>query len=200
VRCITSTRPEELLGARLTQSGAVTQEEVEEALQVTSAGTSPGVERLGEALVAQGKIAPTTLLRAVVRQLRDRFTDLGRWPSGELYFVRGDMPDQRLPKCPAPGLISALVRRGYDGRELQTLLRPLDQAPLAAAPLPPFGLGELELTPHEAMVVAAAPGSSSYARFEQRMTRQHDLREPVVRRAVFLALSAGVLVSPSWTS
>ncbi|MBN1607202.1 MAG: hypothetical protein JW940_11260, partial [Polyangiaceae bacterium] len=170
----------------------------EEALQSTSTGSSPGVERLGEALVAQGKIAPTTLLRAVVRQLRDRFTDLGRWPSGELHFVRGELPKQQLPKCPAPGLVSALVRRGYDGRELQTLLRPLENAPLAAAPAPPFALAELELTHHEAVVVAAAPGSGSYGRFEQRMTRQQDLREPVVRRAVFLALSAGVLVSPSW--
>lgn len=200
VRAITSTRPEELLGARLAQSGAVTQEEIEEALQVTSAGSSPGVERLGEALVAQGKIAPTTLLRAVVRQLRDRFTDLGRWPSGELHFVRGELPKQQLPRCPAPGLVSALVRRGYDGRELGTLLHPLEDAPLAAAPITPFGLGELELTRHEAMVVAAAPGSSSYARFEQRISRQHELREPVVRRAVFLALSAGILVSPSWPS
>jgi serine/threonine protein kinase len=200
VRCITSTRPEELLGARLTQSGAVTQEEIEEALQVTSAGGSPTAERLGEALVAQGKLAPTTLLRAVVRQLRDRFTDLGRWRFGELHFVRGELPKQRLPRCPAPGLVSALVRRGYDGRELRELLAPLENAPLAAAPVPSFKLTELELTEHEAVVVAAAPGSSSYGRFEQRMTRQHDLREPVVRRAVFLALSAGVLVSPGWAS
>jgi serine/threonine protein kinase len=200
VRSITSTRPEELLGARLTQSGAVTQEEIEEALQATSAGSSPGVEHLGEALVAQGKIAPTTLLRAVVRQLRDRFTDLGRWPSGELHFVRGELPKQQLPRCPAPALVSALVRRGYDGRELGALLRPVDDAPLAAAPVIPFGLGELELTRHEAMIVAAAPGSSSYARFEQRMARQHELRAPVVRRAVFLALSAGILVSPGWSS
>jgi hypothetical protein len=137
-------------------------------------------------------------LRAVVYQLRDRFTDLGRWKSGELFFVRGELPNHRLPRCPAPGLISALVRRGYDGRELEELLRPLASAPLAAAPSAPFGIGELELGQPESAVIAAAPGSRTLDRLISRMRRHTSIPEPIVRRAVFVALSAGVLVSPAW--
>jgi hypothetical protein len=186
---IASTDPSELLGARLERAGVVTQEQVEHCVE--HALRNGG--RLGEALVDVARVRPVVVLRSLLAQIEDRFTELGAWRDGELIF----MPDVRhaertLPPHFSPeALVVRAIRRGYSEAELAQLIEPASECKLTMAG-DASALYRLGLTSAEQRAFAEIERGGSWIEIAERVG--HAIPRIDFLRALFVGLSYGVLI------
>jgi serine/threonine protein kinase len=176
--------PEQLLGARLVERGLVSERQVAEALALAARMRM----RLGEALIETHAVRAATVVRALVAQLRDRFTALGSWRTGDIsFFPRVGPPLRALSLHVAPeSLAMSALRSGYDWSDLVRLCRPLAGRKWELGD--PRALDRLELTSCERDALTA---ERPYERLESALARDG----PGAGDTEFLrALAASVLV------
>jgi len=192
---VASTAREELLGRRLLARGVLSTRDLDAALERAA---ERGV-RLGSVLVERQLVRPAALLRDLGEQLEDRFIDLGDFRDGELSFsADAELPAEHLPPLRRPAaLVTRLIRARYDDTEIVRLLgRALDE-PVALAPVPVGTVDQLGLEPAEERVIALCRGARSLGELVTTLARAGRIPAGTARRALFIALTAGVLASPS---
>jgi eukaryotic-like serine/threonine-protein kinase len=192
-----------LLGARLLEEGLLSAERLSEAMEMLAEmppGSTPSVERLGDLLITQRWVEPSELLRVLVAQLENRFLGLGKWDSGEVCFASGgEFVRGQLRTVSQPlHLVTQAIRQGFSGRELARILSSLGDNPIAKNPCALSAVEELGLAPEESDALARVIGTRSLGRFlAESVTRQGPKPDDILR-AVFVGMSAGLLVSPGW--
>jgi hypothetical protein len=186
-----------LLGARLVRDGLISEQQLVKAVECL---TEMEDGRLGDVLVEHRALMPADLLRAIVDQLKNRVTSLGTWESGEIWCAT----DARRPECVVKisesgvSLLTTMVRSNYSGRELSRILAMLGDGPIAASPIASIDITQLGLTPQEQLALTTVAGTRSLERFMTEAVTKRSLHPDDVLRAVFVGLSAGLLVSPGW--
>ena len=196
VHAVSSDR-ETLLGIHLVKGGIISEEQLLRAVE-TLAEADCG--RLGDVLIEQRSILPADLLRALVEQLKSRILSFGSWESGEFWYV---------PSVAAPvagvrinesslALLTSMVRSAFTGRELARILAVLGDEPIAASPVPGVDPGILGLTLQESVALQSVAGTRCLSRFMTEAAGTAALHPDDILRAVFIGLSAGLLVSPGW--
>jgi hypothetical protein len=191
---VASTEPEELLGRKLEAAGLLDAAAIEDSVQLA---TRQG-RHLGDALVGQKLVPPGAMLRLLVAQLGDRVLELAAWVQGEIGFRRGTRPGITVPGPlgPRATLACKLVRTQYSDEEIARFVEPVLDAPLLAPP-PADLAGTLALNEIETILVHRAAGTAR-ARDAIAALAARDVPVEPVRRALFLTLSAGALLSPAW--
>jgi hypothetical protein len=194
--CITSNDRSELLGARLVAAGIVPKAAVEACLALRD-----GPERLGETLIHQGYLRPTTLLRALIEQLEHRFVEIGSWTQGHLCFYRGEQSgeEQLKPHTTGSALVTRLVREGYSGAELAELLGSIRSETLLSVPDAAIPISDLGLLAAERYALELAPRMQTAERLMAHLAQQNVASAAEALRAVFIGLASGVLSTPRWT-
>ncbi len=188
---------ESLLGIRLVKETIISEAQLLRAVE-TLAEADCG--RLGDVLIEQRALLPADLLRALVEQLRARVLNLGSWESGDVWYVSGvSAPSVGVRTNESSlGLLTSMIRTSYSGRELARTLAVLGDGPIAASPVSPVVATSLCLTAQEYAALQAVAGARSLGRFMTESVRSSALHPDDVLRAVFIGLSAGLLVSPGW--
>jgi len=186
-----------LLGARLVRDGLISEQQLVKAVECL---TEREDGRLGDVLVEQRALMPADLLRAIVEQLKSRVTSLGAWESGEIWCAADARRPQSVVKISESGvsLLTTMVRSNYSGRELSRILATLGDGPIAASPIAPIEIAQLGLTSQEQLALTTVAGTRSLERFMTEAVTKRSLHPDDVLRAVFVGLSAGLLVSPGW--
>jgi serine/threonine-protein kinase len=192
---VASTQREELLGQRLLAAGAITSEQLGLALS----DSADGGEHLGVSLVDRGYLRPSRLIRALHAQIGARVADLGGYRELQIAFARGAraFAEAVPPSRVVAAWVTSLVRERLPERAMEAAIEAVGPAPLARHPAPLLAVDALGLDAEELAVLEALPGVlSASALSKERAGR--GVRPEVVRRVVFVALSAGVLVAPGW--
>lgn len=191
---VVGTDKRELLGEYLVASGQVLRMEIEMALSMLPRFDG----RLGEALCGLGILRPIELVRAVQRQLQDRFVDAFRWRAGEVWFARGARSqEETFPLGIDPfELVSRAIQTAYSYAELEAMFARIGGAELAptlprAVRIEAFRLGPLEERILESFTAPRTigqlvTGASSYATMEE------------VLRTVFFGLSCDLVTCDEW--
>jgi hypothetical protein len=136
----------------------------------------------------------------LVEQLKARVLSLGSWESGEIWYVSG----ATAPSCGVKtnessfGLLTSMIRNSFSGRELSRILAILGDGPIAASPVPHVDFKNLGLTAQELAALGSVAGSRSLGRFMTEAMGNSISHPDDILRAVFIGLSAGLLVSPGW--
>jgi len=193
---VASTQREELLGRRLVAAALIRSEQ----LAIALADSAESGELLGVTLVDRGYLRPAALVRALHAQVESRALELGAWATGELVFGKGPRhAHEVIPPAKSPAVwVTRLVRERLAPRAIEEALAAVGPAPLAPHPMPRFDLDALGLDAEESSVLAAASGARSIDALIGRLALSGT--SPVTaRRAVFIGLSAGLLVAPGWT-
>lgn len=192
---VASTERAELFGAWLIGAGLIEAEQVESALMMAAERG----QRLGEMLVAIGRLRPTALLRALSQQIASRYVELGRWGEGELAFFRGELSveDRVNVEGSALSLAAAALHRGYDDAEIAALLEGSRADPIARL-LTDVDAAELGLTGAQRRALELAPGAASLRELIGDLARDAAVRPEDTRRGVFAGLASGLLVMPGW--
>ncbi|MEZ4223870.1 MAG: protein kinase [Polyangiaceae bacterium] len=193
---LSSSDANELLGRRLVAQGVISTEQLRQALEQCAAGCT----RLGESLVRQGVLRGSELVRQLTDQLESRFVQLGTWRSGKLEFFDGEQSlDEVAPSSRSPWeLVSAAVRNAYSSDELYAVLKICGGSPLARNPAAGVALSELGLTPAERSALGQLVGSPGLATSLEQQVLAGRMRLEDGLRAVFIGLSAGVIVAPGF--
>lgn len=192
-----------LLGARLLEEGLLSEERLCDAMEIlveAPTQATSGAGRLGDLLIDQRWIEPSELLRVLVLQLETRFLGLGKWEAGEVCFVAGsDYVRGQLKTVTLPlHLVTKAIRQGFSGRELARILSSLGDNPIARNPCSSTAIEDLGLSADEADALKRVIGTRSLGRFlAESVTRQGPKPDDILR-AVFVGMSAGLLVSPGW--
>jgi len=192
-----------LLGARLLQEGLLSEERLHDAMAtLVEAPTLPtsGVGRLGDLLIEQRWIEPSELLRVLVTQLETRFLGLGKWEAGEVCFVSGSeyVRGQLETVTPPLHLVTKAIREGFSGRELARILSSLGDNPIARNPCVSTQITQLGLNIEEVDALERVIGTRSLGRFLAESVTRNGPKPDDILRAVFVGMSAGILVSPGW--
>ena len=193
----TSSDRELLLGIRLVRDGLTSEEQLINAVETL---TEQGSGRLGEVLIEQRALLPADLLRSLVEQLKCRVCSLGGWESGDIWCAPnapGPRPGLRINES-GMSLLATMIRTHYSGRELSRILATLGDGPIAASPVSTIDIAQLGLLPQEKLALMAVAGTRSLGRFMTDAVGTHSLHPDDILRAVFIGLSAGLLVSPGW--
>ncbi len=188
---------ETLLGLQLVRSGIISEGQLLRAVE-TLADADCG--RLGDVLIEQRSLLPADLLRALVEQLKARTLSLGSWESGEIWYVSGACAPSFGVKTNESsfGLLTSMIRNSFSGRELSRILAILGDGPIAASPVPRVDFKNLGLTAQELAALGSVAGSRSLGRFMTEAMGNSISHPDDILRAVFIGLSAGLLVSPGW--
>jgi serine/threonine-protein kinase len=191
-----STDVKELLGAILVERGLALPMEIEMGLAMAPRHGG----RLGDALVRLGVLRPMELVRAVVDQMKRRFVELVGWKRGQVTFtIDVRCPDEEtVPEAfNAVELIARGITEGYSLEDLSQLLAPLEHSLLVPLPRSPISFAALKLDAPETSVLEVIKGHRTLAQVATDAATRGIGRE-VVLRSVFIGLSSGALVSPSW--
>lgn len=186
-----STDPGELLGAALVQSGLLAEDLMERALED---GHRSG-RRLGEVLVAEGILRPSSLLAALAEQRQRRVVALCRMRAGEIYFVDGATSGEDLatpPRGPVALLARALLV-AYSTDEIARLLAPLRDAPLERSHDARRIAQLLDLRPEAARALDLAQGGISAAALVQGPAQSGNIGRANMLGALFLGLYSGAI-------
>ena len=192
----TSTDKSELLGQQLIARGQAMPMEVDMALALCPRYGG----RLGDALVGLGVLRPVELFRALVAQTHDRLVDVVSWREGTFEFIGGARADDEtiLHGVAPVETIARGVIEGYDQAELAGLLAPYMSKEVRQAPRGEITETSLRLKRRHAAVLSAF--QESWVLEELVAHVQDDLlgsRDDVLR-AVFIGLSAGLLITTGW--
>lgn len=192
-----------LLGARLVEEGLIDEERLCDAMEMLveiPSNPTLGTGRLGDLLIERRWIEPSELLRVLVTQLETRFLGLGKWEAGEVCFVAGNdyVRGQLKTVTPALHLVTSAIRQGFAGRELARILSTLGDNPIAKNPCSQTPVEDLGFHPAEVDALQRVIGTRSLGRFLAEAVTQKSIRPEDILRAVFIGMSAGLLVSPGW--
>jgi hypothetical protein len=184
--------PRELLGSRLVAEGVVARGPLEMAIEQ---GWRRGL-RTGDALIDAGLLRPADLYRALVEQRRRRLLGLLALRSGDVAWSDGAVSGEEPIPAGAPlKLIAACVGEAYDDETIAALLEPLARGGLLTpGPGAEKLVLALELPAPELDALRRAIHGRSMRTLVQEGTRLGVFDAVAARRAVFVALSAGVLV------
>jgi hypothetical protein len=140
------------------------------------------------------------LLRALGDQLEARFSELFSWTEGELYFVRGELCGEEVPRSSANPLflLARAIRDSYSEPELHELLRCVRDAPIVRSKVKKLDPVRLGLGPEEAAALERAPGAHSLSRLVTSLASEGVARPACTLRALFIGISAGVITVPGW--
>ncbi|MFO0747697.1 MAG: serine/threonine-protein kinase [Myxococcota bacterium] len=180
---VASNDDHELLGRRLTRSGAISSAAAASALELARA---TGL-RFGRALLDLQATSSENIATALDRQARERFHDVLGWSSGRATFDRGRLAptSERSPSGPIDpvGLVTASLREGWPEARLARLFEPLSAAVVRWKEPPRQTLARLELAPAEKTA------------FDELRRARHatvgDAGRRAPRFALFLAIVAG---------
>jgi hypothetical protein len=188
---------ETLLGLQLVRTGIISEGQL---LKAVEALADADCGRLGDVLIEQRSLLPADLLRALVEQLKARTLSLGSWESGEIWYVSGaSAPSFGVRTNESSfGLLTSMIRNSFSGRELSRILAILGDGPIAASPVPRVEFENLGLTAQELAALGSVAGSRSLGRFMTEAMGNSISHPDDILRAVFIGLSAGLLVSPGW--
>jgi hypothetical protein len=95
-------------------------------------------------------------------------------------------------------LVTQAVRVGFSGRELARILSSLGDNPIAKNPVSRSKPEDMGLTPSELHALLCVAGTRSLGRFLAEAVTAQGLNPDDILRAVFVGMSAGLLVSPGW--
>lgn len=191
---IASTERSELLGHRLVASGMASTKVIEAALH-----HQPPLN-LGASLVNLGVLTPPGLVRELAAQLEDRFVSVGSFKAGELLFLAGRKPEEEPVRTQKPTLhlITELVRTGYDAAEIAALLGPFASRPIARGSRYRTVATLMGFDVAEQAAFDCAVGAPSIQSLVAELGRQRTATMPETLRAIFLALSSGLLKVEGW--
>lgn len=192
-----------LLGTQLVQQGLIDEQRLCDAMDMLVESQSRagfGAGRLGDLLIEQRWVEPSDLLRMLVAQLENRVVGLGKWAAGEVSFVSGTeyVRGQLTTVKPALYLVTQAVREGFTGRELARILSALGDNPIAKNPVARSRADEMGLIPNELEALHRVAGTRSLGRFLAESVTVQGFKPDDILRAVFIGMSAGLLVSPGW--
>lgn len=186
---VASNDESELLGNRVRRLGLIGPRQLDELVT----GAFQQGRRLGDVIVGAKLMNPAEMLRLLVHQLEARVLELGSWTSGELGFVRGARPGINGPRSLGSPmrLPCRLVRSSYCDEEVASFLAPVADRPLHLT----SSLSKMEgmLTPAEAHVLKRLITGHTLPLLESSLMRRTQLRPELIRRAVFLGLSSGLV-------
>ncbi len=188
-----STDSTELLGAFLVADGLIAREALERALERAHRSG----RRLGETLVADGVLRPSSLLASIAAQRRKRIAALCRWRSGELYFVDGVVSGEELstaPRAPLPLIVQALLD-AWPTDEIAHVLAPLRDQSLARGAQAGRIRAVLGLPPEASRVLSLADSGASPAALVSALGRSGAASRASVLGALFVGLCSGALVA-----
>jgi tRNA A-37 threonylcarbamoyl transferase component Bud32 len=189
---IASSEPRELFGRVAVARGLLD----ESRLDSVAAWAARQGRRLGDAMVTLGLAPAGLVLRALVAQFEERFTEIGSWVEGTVAFTRGVRPGITAPRPigSAHAFPYWVVRSGFADLEISAYLEGVRGAPLVAtglrAPVP-ADAEELE-------VLSALPAHAELGELEQHLATAGVAPPAATRRAVFVGLAAGQLASPGY--
>lgn len=191
-----STNPEELLGHKLVRMGALTKDDLYQALELSCLQE----RHLGEVLLKYGVLRPSMLLRALIEQLEERFGALGSLSSGRLTFHNGIAPGEELPRTPQEGLafVTRLVRDGYGLGELGKMFRPFNNAVVRRDSDSPLDLTRLGVTRAERCAIELAPALHNLTSAMQELKTDRIATPVESLRGIFIGLSVGAIQMDGW--
>jgi eukaryotic-like serine/threonine-protein kinase len=193
---VASTIKTELLGEFLIARGQVLRMEIEMALAMSPRFGG----RLGDSLVGLGVLRPVELFRAIHEQTQARFIEVFAWRKGEMSFVRGIRShEETFPLGVDPfELIARGIREGYPAKELEAMLRPLDDEILEPVAHPPVRVDAFRLPEREARVLRAIEGKTTLQGLTAQMSTGRLADPGEVCTAVFVGLSCRILQCARW--
>lgn len=188
---VASTDPSELLGEFLVSSAICLRMEVDMALGVLHKYDG----RLGDALVDLGILTPMELYRALEDQVRFKYLQAFRWNEGTWRFVsdvRADADAIAMSRS-----VGELQREAVLVMDSAVVLRALESRlkgrTVKLNPSPSISLHSFHVSEAWARLIAGADGLSLRAALKQGEQRE-DINEDDAVRALFLAVSAGILI------
>ena len=192
----TSTDKNELLGQQLVASGQALPMEIDMALAVCPRYGG----RLGDALVGLGVLRPVELFRALVAQTHERMVDLIGWREGSLQFIRGVRADGEtiLHGASSVELITKGIVEGYEEVEIVEMLAPFVDNEIRPGPPKEFGIRDLRLQRRLASVLTAIDRAWQLRELLDNFAEQGHAGRDDVLRAVFVGLSARLLITTGW--
>jgi serine/threonine-protein kinase len=192
----TSTDKNELLGEQLVARGLVLPMEVDMALALCPRYGG----RLGDALVGLGVLRPIELFRALVAQTHERFTDLLGWKHGTLQFSGGVRTEgETILHGASPfELVARGIALGYHDEEIEQLLGPFLDGLVRGAPSADAVSASLRLPARETAALARAAQPVEIERLVEECGARAIAGRGEVLRAVFVGLSARVLILTGW--
>jgi serine/threonine-protein kinase len=195
---IASTERDELLGQRLVASGMLRQADLERALNSALVQQC----RLGQALVGQRMLPAHVVLRALIAQLEARFRELGNWHEGRVAFFRGERPGVASVRVQAAAmeLVFDLVRQAYSVAELRGVLSPVSERPLRKASTGDAAGAALPFSDAERRALAMVDDGQRLNALVAHLAAHPGIAPVEAYRAVFLALSSGILVTGGRTA
>jgi hypothetical protein len=187
----TSTSAEHLLGERLLRSGILDRTALSGALERGFRTGKP----LGEALIDEGLLTRSALESELLLQCGSRLGTLLGFADGELLFVEGERSGEaEAPRVCAPlPVLAELVLQNYTKDEARALLRGIEHAYLVRTPSADRSIAALDLKGEEAEVLERLLPTEELPGLVRRLHDEVQLDEGSVLRAVFVALSSGVL-------
>ncbi len=199
---VSSTDPEELLGRMLVARGVLSDEELDSCLME---GAQTG-RRLGDVLVSRGRLRGSVLSRVLQEQRSQRLSSMLAWSSASLEFVERATSGETLQPGAPRGLdlVTHAARKGLTDEQVAQALSKIRDACIVPTDLgiDPTALG---LTAPELRALrlvlpgGAAPDMTPRKMVDMaRSERLSRGREALF--ALFVALSAGVVVIPGWRS
>ncbi|HEY3594400.1 MAG TPA: hypothetical protein VGL13_11020, partial [Polyangiaceae bacterium] len=139
----------------------------------------------------------------IVDHMRRRFVQLAGWKKGQMRFVEGARhpgpEEDTMPEALHPlELITRGVLESYTEQDLATLLAPLESALLFPLPRAPISVASLGLPPAESAVLRAAEGRRTMSELVAEALARGGTDRGSILTGLFIGLSSGILVSPSW--
>lgn len=193
---VVSTEKRELFGEYLVARGQVLRMEVEMALAMLPRFNG----RLGDALCGLGVLRPIELFRAIQQQVQDRFLEAFQWRKGEIAFVRGARShEETFPFGFDPfELVLRGVRDAFASEELESILAAVQEDVIDPVVPLPVRIEAFRFADAEENVIKNVTGRVAFGELV-RSSRRFATREEI-HRAVFCALSCGLLRSERWSA
>jgi serine/threonine-protein kinase len=191
---VASTERSELLGEQLVSRGQVLRMEIDMALAMLPRFGG----RVGDALVGLGVLRPIELFRAIAEQTQERFSEILRWRTGEMAFLRGARShEETFPLgIDALQLIARGVRQHYSIEEVRTVMLPLTGCRIDPVVPLPVRLETYRFSSREERVLRRIDGKATVGEIVESYVKLSDPDETL--RTIFLGLSFEVLTCPRW--
>jgi hypothetical protein len=145
-------------------------------------------QRIGEALLAQGRVEPAALEAALDAQRTSRLASLLRLSRGDLAFIEGMSDGDDSVGRDSAALLARAMRAAYLESEIAPLLLPLRQRRLRKAPAFHSRLGPLGLDPEEQRALEGYSRGGVVAELVAACSHQRQ-----AHGVLFIGLSAGLL-------
>jgi hypothetical protein len=149
-----SSLKKEPLGQKLVRSGALSEGQLQKALDLH---TTTG-ERVGEILLRGAAISEEELSAAVREQIEDAVFDLLRWEAGEFVFEPHERFTVEIPISVSVENLIVEASRRLDELEVIRRRIPSQDVVLAVAPTPPEGAKQINITPDEWRLLVLVDG------------------------------------------